>query len=314
MIWLGDSRGYMTDWITQLWVRATGRRVDLSEMPWLDGPAGPPRGIGMQFFSELAARNGLTVQSGGSRGLLADFGALAAADFDPSAVHASVAEFYTRTSDYGLDAWAEWCGMFRPFGWLLARMFSRRLQQLNVPLSGLDTSRGMTSDVLQLVDPTTGTVRHTAWVRQLLGSGHVLYAGDYSLVSVPGRRGPCIRVVFPLPNGNAMVIMRPHAHPDGSFSVVSAGRGFGDAGFYFTVRDGDRAWARYLRALKESIRVYPRENGVVRADHVLTLWGTTFLRLHYRLSIRTSTAETPAAVKSDSRINQNQAPPLRPLR
>lgn len=287
MLWLGDSRGYLADWITQLWVRATGRRMDLAEMPWLDGPVGPSRGIGVQYFSELAARQGLEVRSDGARGLLADFGALAAADFEPSAVHESVAEFYTRTSDYALDAWAEWCGVFRPFGWLLARLFSRRLQQLNVPLSGLDTSRGMTSDVLQLVDPTSGAVRHTAWVRQLLGSGHVLYAGDYSLVSLPGRRGPCVRVVFPLPNGNAMVVMRPEAHSDGSFSVVSAGRRFGDPGFYFTVRDGNgRAWARYLRALKESIRVFPRENGVVRADHVLTLWGATFLRLHYRLSPR----------------------------
>ena len=245
MLWLGDSRGYLADWITQLWVRATGRRVDLAAMPWLDGAVGPPRGIGTQFFSELAARQGLAIRSDGARGLLTDFGALAAVDFEPGTVHESIVEFYTRTSEYELDAWAEWCGVFRPFGWLLARMFSRRLQQLNVPLSGLDTSRGMTSDVLQLVDPASGAVRHTAWVRQLRGSGHVLYAGDYSLVSLPGRPGACVRVVFPLPNGNAMVLMRPEAHGDGSFSVVSAGRRFGDPGFYFTVRDGGgRGWAR----------------------------------------------------------------------
>jgi len=41
---------------------------------------------------------------------------------------------------------------------------------------------------------------------------------------LPGRRGLCVKVVFPLPNGNAIVLMQPEAHPDGSFPVVSAGR------------------------------------------------------------------------------------------
>lgn len=287
MLWLDESRGHLIDWLTQQWVCATGRRIDLAAMPWLDGPAGPPQGIGPGYFADLASREGLEVRADGERGLVTDFAALAAPDFDPGAVHPTVKDFYARTSAYDLDAWAEWCGVFRPFGWLLARMFSRRLQQLNVPLSGLDTSRGMSSDVMQLVDPQTGAVRHTAWVRQLHGSGNVLYAGEYSLARIPGRSGPCVRVVFPLPNGNAMVLMRPQAHADGSLSVVSAGDRFGDAGFYFTVRDRrGRVWARYLRSLKETIRVFPHDGQYVRADHVLTLWGATFLRLHYRLSPR----------------------------
>ena len=198
----------------------------------------------------------------------------------------AVAAFYTRTSEYELDSWAEWCGAFRPFGRMLAVLFSRRLQQLNVPLSGLDTSRGLTSDVVQLVDPASGAVRHTAWIRLLVGSGDVLYAGSYSLAVVPGRNGACVKVVFPLPNGNGIVLMRPVAHPDGSLSIVSAGRAFGDPGFYFTVHDGTRVWARYVASLRESIHVYPAESGDVRADHVLTLWGATFLRLHYRLRPR----------------------------
>ncbi|HEX8718461.1 MAG TPA: hypothetical protein VF722_15965 [Gemmatimonadaceae bacterium] len=105
-----------------------------------------------------------------------------------------VADFHERTAAFELDAWAEWCGLFRPFGRLLALLFSRRLQQLNIPLTGLDTSRGMTSEIIQLVDPTTGAVRVTAWVRRLLGTGNVLYAGSYSLCQVPGFDGPCVRV------------------------------------------------------------------------------------------------------------------------
>ena len=286
MIWLGERRGYLTDWVTQRWVRATGRRVARVEAPWLDGPVGEPRGIGPQFFADLAARDGLTISRPRPAGLLADFDRLTAPDFEPSAVHPHVIDFYTRTSEYDLDSWAEWSGVFRPFGALLATLFSRRLQQLNVPLSGLDTSRGVTSEVLQLVDPQSGTIRHTAWIRLLVGSGDVLYAGSYSLATVPNRGGACVKVVFPLPNGNGVVIMRPVVHADGSLSVISAGERFGDPGFYFTVRDGDALWARYVKSLKESIRVYAGADGGVRADHVLTLWGFTFLRLHYRLQPR----------------------------
>jgi len=288
MIWLGESRGYLSDWVTQQWVRLTGRRVDFADEPWLLAPVGKARGIGASYFDDLAGETGLVVRRGpAERGLVPAFEALRGPGFDPARVDPAVAAFYERTSAYEIDAWAEWCGAFRPLGRLLAVLFARRLQQLNVPLSALDTSRGMTSEVLQLVDPASGTVRHTAWVRRLLGSGNVLYAGSYSVCRVPGCDSPCVRVVFPLPNGNAIVLMRPVAHGEGSFSVVSAGERFGEPGFYFTVRRaGGGAWVRYVKALRESIRVYPAEEGAVRADHTLTLWGATFLRIHYRLRAR----------------------------
>jgi hypothetical protein len=93
-----------------------------------------------------------------------------------------------------------------------------------------------------------------------------------------------VKVVFPLPNGNAIVIMRTECRADGSFVVTSSGDGFGEPGFYFTVHgDSGTVWARYVRALRESIHVFPAENGFVRADHVLKYFGATFLRLHYRM-------------------------------
>jgi hypothetical protein len=76
-------------------------------------------------------------------------------------------------------------------------------------------------------------------------------------------------------------------HADGSLSVVCAGTRFADPGFYFTVLSGPgEVWARYVASLKEEIRVFAAEEGSVRADHVLNLWGVTFLRLHYRLRER----------------------------
>ena len=144
----------------------------------------------------------------------------------------------------------------------------------------------MSSAVVQWRDPRSGNVVETAWIRELHATRNVLYAGSYSVCAVPGYQLPCVKVVFPLPNGNAIVVMRPEAHADGSFSVTSAGRRFGDPGFYFVVHgEAGIAWARYLRSLQESIRVYPAEQETVRADHVLWFYGPQFLRLHYRMRL-----------------------------
>ena len=258
--------------------------MDLRGEPWLAGPVGDVDVIGSDFFVRFASREGLrVVSSGPPRGLVGNFSSLAGPTCDPSKVDERVARFYEQTSDYTFDVWSEWCGAFRPLGTALAAVFSRRLQQLNVPLSPLDTSHGISTAVIQLVDGT-GIVRETAWVREVLATRRTLYAGSYSISRVPGFPGPCVKVTFPLPNGNAAVIMQPESADDGSFTVRLAGRWFGDPGFYFFVEaEPGHGWARYVRTLKESIRVYVDEGEQLRADHTLSLWGATFLRLHYRM-------------------------------
>jgi hypothetical protein len=233
-----ESRGALVDRTTQRWVQATGRRVALDECSWLEGPVGDVDVIGADFFARFADREGLTIVADGPpRGLVEDFGALTGPACDPSQVDARVAEFYEQTSEYEFDVWSEWRGRFRPFGSALAAIFSRRLQQLNVPLSPLDTSQGISTAVIRLVD-SAGAVTQTAWVREIVASERTLYAGSYSLCRVPGFDGPCVKVAFPLPNGSANVIMRPESAPDGSFTVRSSGRGFGDPGSTFSSRPG----------------------------------------------------------------------------
>jgi hypothetical protein len=271
---------------------------------WLTGPVASTTGIGPDYFTSLARTEGLRLnEPDRPAGVIADFTVVRGGSFIPENVDRRVARFYEQTSAYDLDAWAEWCGIFRPFGWLLAVLFSRRLQQLNVPLSGLDTSMGITNEVLQLIDPASGLPRHTAWYRRLKGTGNVLYGGFYSVCALPGHADPCVKVVFPLPNGNAVVIMRTEWRADGSFVVTSAGDRFGEPGFYFTVHGcSGTVWARYVRALREYIHVYPAENDVLRADHVLKYCGAVFLRLHYRMRRRQDLAEPGADLVRPSPI------------
>ena len=284
MIWLGDRRGNLSDWVTQRWVQIAGRRLLLKDHLWLDGPIGNTRLIGKDFFLNYALQHNLQVVQTGVRGLVDDLTALAGGSSDITHVEAPVRNFYERTSEYTIDAWSKWHGLFQPFGEALAIIFSRRLQQMNIPLSPLDSARGMTSNVIQLREPQTGNLLQTAWVRELNATRNVIYAGTYSICTIPGHPTPCIKVVFPLPNGNAVVVMRPEVRLDGSFFLTSAGNTFGDPGFYFVVHAGDGTiWTRYLKSMQETIHVYAAEHGATRADHILHLWGKEFLRLHYRM-------------------------------
>lgn len=286
-MWLGSKRGAATDWSTQQWVKITGRRISLGEYPWLDGPIASVYGVGASFFEDLAGQQGLTVdRTTRPRGLIRF------EELGIGAVHPNVRRFYEQTSEYEMESWSEWCGAFRPFGLVLARVFSQRLQQLNVPLAPLDTSEGTSSEVLQLRAPD-GQVVHTAWIRQLRRTKNILYAGTYSTTEVPGYSGRCVKVVFPLPNGNAIVILKPTVDSSGALTVTSAGARFGDPGFYFTVHSPTGAvWARYVRTMQESIRAYAADGDEVRADHTLRIFGQVFLRLHYRLRQRQSLVRT----------------------
>lgn len=277
MIWLGTERGYLSDWVTQQWVRVTGRRCELSAVPWLMGPTGSTTGIGANFFEEYAIRSGWTLEpANGPRGLVTNFRSMSSAQ-----IHPAVVAFYEETSEYQMDCWSEWATLYRPFGGVLAAVFSRRLQQLNVPLTGLDTHRGITSRVVRMRTPEGEW--QIAWVRQLVASQDTLYAGSYGKCRVPGYDGECVKVCFPLPNGRAIVIMRPEVGADGTLTLISDGVRFGDPGFYFVVEGRGGVWGRYVSSMKESIHVYPAESATVRADHTLRIWGQVFLRLHYRL-------------------------------
>lgn len=279
----GSRRGRFVDWATQRWVQATGRAVTWLDHPWLEAPVGDVDVIGIDFFHRLAARRGWSVVSAGEpRGLLEDFYALEGSSCRPAEVDPGVARFYERTSDYEFDVWSEWSGLFRPLGGALGALFSRRLQQLNVPLSPLDTKLGITSQVLKLIDDA-GQPVCAAWIRETVATRKALYVGSYSLCRLPGGL-TCIKVAFPLPHGYALVVMKPESNPNGSFTVRSEGLRFGDPGFYFFVEaEPGRGWARYVASLKESIHVFRDGRGELRADHDLRFLGRRFLRLHYRM-------------------------------
>jgi hypothetical protein len=283
---LHDLAGAFVERCLHLWLRLFGRKVRKSEAPWLASPTGPRGRIGDRLYEHLAERLGLELRPpSGPVGLIPDFEALRGPGFDPDRVHPLVRHFYERTSLYQLDAWSDAAVITRLCLWFLVFFLSRRMEQLNFPISPLEMSQGMTSTVIPLVDPASGRTAYTGWLRTLAGSGRVIYAGLYAVGRPPGCPDGCINAAFPVPLGTANVFLRPEVDPDGSLRLVSSGKRFGDPGFYRVLEAGDDHWrVGHLRTLREFFHVYVDPAGTLRCDHAVRFLGTTVLRLHYRMA------------------------------
>ena len=288
-----QGQGFLIDRVTQAWVRATGRRVSFDEHPWLLGPVGHPRVIADEWLQREAQRLGGTLSVGG--GLLAPMSDLAGTAFDASLLAPPVVDFYEHTSDWRLEVWSQWCPVAWPFGWLVGALFAQRLQQLSLPLRPLDAAFGMDSRVFTLQSPE-GRQLGAAWLRTLRSTGQTVYSGWYGTARLPNTDGPSVRVVFPLPNGSVMVFLRPEVRPDGALVLTSPLGTFGDNGAYLIVSrpDGYSGWARRV-PLAEHFTVWLDEKGVLRTDHVLSLWHVPMIRLHYRLERHHPRYEQPSS-------------------
>lgn len=226
----------------------------------------------------------MVVRNAPEGGLIPRFEALAGPGFDPAAIAPQVRDFYEHTAAYRMDVWAK---TFFPSNlalWLLVTTISRKVDQLNFPVDTFATASGMDSEIVLLRD-AQGGVPCTGWFRRLVEDGRVLYTGFYSSQAVPGHAGACVKVVFPMPNGNATVILRPELGEGGALILDSDGAGFGDVGFYRMQRfgRGDALTVWKIRSLKERFRVYVDPEGVLRCDHGIRFLGLPVLSLHYRI-------------------------------
>ncbi|HYP76660.1 MAG TPA: hypothetical protein VER12_11915 [Polyangiaceae bacterium] len=266
-----------------LLIRIFGRTVQPSAVPWLRGPFGGDY-IGDKPYEECARDEGLTIERRAAEGgLIPDFDALASAEFDVSRVHPRVRHFYEHTARYRMDVWAEAAFPANVGLYLLVTTISRKVNQLNFPLRVLETAKGMDSEIVLLRD-RLGSVRYAGWYRRLVDTGRVIYTGFYLVARTPLDDRPAVKVVFPMPHGNATVILRPRLNGAGEFELSSEGRSFGDVGFYRIdrKRDGNlRVWR--IRTLKEHFRVYVDDASTLRCDHLVRFLGLPVLHLHYRI-------------------------------
>src|SRR5215475_12150745 len=285
--------GWVLEEFIELLVRVMGKRMRYTDAPWLKCPLGDSVLIGTGIYERIAHDENLELRNVPDAGLIANFELLRAPAFDPDTVHLRVRHFYEHTAQYQLEAWSEVSLVGQFFLWLLVEFISKRMDQLNFPISPMEMARGMSSQIIQLVKPETGELCYTGWLRRLKSSGAVMFAGIYSIARVPEESGPVVKVTFP-DRGSASVYLVPINYPDGSFGLQSFGRAFGGSGFYRLVESGSEHWrVRLFKTLHEVFHVYEDSEKFLRTDHTITFLGMTIVRLHYKITPVQNVARAP---------------------
>ena len=271
------------DWITQQWIILFGEKITTSKYKWLLGPFGETHGIGTKFVEQLANDENLVIDSQRKdKGLLDSIKHLRLSATELNRLSPSIIDFYENTSNYNLLLKAKWNPLFKVFGSLVRMIFSKRIEQLNVPIQNLEDGSGLSNEIIKLLDPKTNEVKRTIWLRAFKSTGQIVYSGVYETCSLPNRE-TCIKAVFPLPNGNATVILSPNVGEKGELILKSSGQKIGDDGFYFLLMDSKgQLWAKFIKSFKDKL-VLSSENDRITAIQTLTLWNLKVLKFEYEI-------------------------------
>lgn len=270
------------DWFTQQWVIWRGRKLDNGKDEWLLGPFGNVNGIGKMFINQLAEKENLVIDKQQSSGLIPEVKKLIEDDGDFERLSNKVVDFYQQTSAYSLGLKVHWNPYFKIFGWLVNRMFSNRINQLNIPLKNNTGDEILESEIINLLDSLSGDIKYTFWLRSFRNSNTVIYTGIYGLCELPNG-DKCVKAIFPLPNGSATVILKPSVTDTGGLILDASGKQFGDAGFYFLMKDTKgQYWSRYIPSFKDTLHIYSQDENLI-ANQIMKIWGVKILEFNYKI-------------------------------
>lgn len=275
------------DWITQQWVILFGQKINPLTDDWLIGPFGELNGIGADFIHELAEKENLiVVKNQQNCGLIPNFKSLKLPENQLEKISPKIIDFYENTSNYNLDLKINWNPIFKPFGYLLQLLFSKRLKQLYIPTKNIAKNDPIDSQIILLLDQKTHEIIYRFWLRTTKKTKTVIYSGIYGITQLPSKT-IAIKAVFPLPKGNATVLLQPIVTNQGELILRSAGKQYGDAGFYFLLNDSkNHSWAKYISTFRDELKVFV-ENEQLKAEQQLKIWGLNVVKFSYLLTIKT---------------------------
>ena len=272
------------DWFTQQWAIFRGRKVNPETVPWLMGPIGNLGSNAVDFVEKLAKSEGLIIDKKTTfEGLIPDINKLQLSEQELTLLSDKVIDFYKHTANYHINFSLKWNPFFKVFGKLITVLFSNRIKQLNIPTNQSSSLKEINSEITTLSDPISGEIKYTVWYRSYKATGQVIYSGVYTTCILPSGKS-CVKAIFPLPNGNATVIMTPSVADNGSLSLDASGKKFGDPGFYFLLTDSKKGlWSQYISSFRDLLVVSPNKENI-STEQTLTLWGIRVLRFNYKIN------------------------------
>tara|TARA_R110002167_G_scaffold15520_1_gene61936 strand:- start:95 stop:967 length:873 start_codon:yes stop_codon:yes gene_type:complete len=272
------------DWITQQWVILFGEKIIPNKNKWLLGPFGKTNGIGIKFIEQLAETEQLVIdKSKINKGILHSISQLNLSEKELDKLSKNVIDFYENTSNYDFDLNIKWNPFFKILGNLLNILFSSRIQQLNIPMDNSKESKALESKIIHLTNKHNKEVERIIWLRTFKNSEQVVYSGVYETCTIPNGE-TCIKAIFPLPNGNATVILNPSVGENGELILTSSGKKIGDSGFYFLLNDSEgNLWTKFIKSFKDQL-IVSSINEKIKAKQTLTLWGLRVLTFEYKIT------------------------------
>jgi len=278
-----DTMQNFQDWFTQQWVIICGKKINPFENSWLMGSFGEVNGIGEKFIHQLAEKEDLTIiRNCHSKGLLDSISSLNLQESEIKNLSKSVTDFYEKTSEYKLQLKVKWNPIFKIFGYIVNRLFSQRINQLNIPTNNNQSSEDLISEIIELVAKNTNEVKYTIWLRKFQSTGKIIYSGIYTTCTLPSGI-TCVKAIFPLPKGNATVILKSSVGEKNELILDSSGKKFGDAGFYFLLNDSKgNCWSKYIKSFTDKLIVRD-ENGMLTAEQTLKLWNFKVSTFEYEI-------------------------------
>ncbi|SHI95500.1 hypothetical protein SAMN04488096_10673 [Mesonia phycicola] len=278
----------LQDWLTQQWVISFGKKININKHSWLIGPFGSLNITGEGFINQLAEKENLVLERElPNCGLIRNIEQLNLPEEQVEKLSKKVIDFYVNTSNYNLGLKVTWNPFFKIFGFLLQFLFSNRLKQLNIPTKTIKDTDSLKSEIINLVNPITKRIKYTFWYRTFKTSGEVIYSGIYGTCTIPSGK-TCIKAIFPLPNGNATVILEPYVGEKGELILKSSGKKVGDSGFYFLLKDvNNTLWLKYIKSFKDQLIVSEIEGELI-VEQKLTLWGINVLKFNYLIQKKQS--------------------------
>ncbi|OIU71829.1 YndJ family protein [Rossellomorea aquimaris] len=178
----------------------------------------------------------------------------------------SIVHFYEHTEEYQLTASVKWAAWFMPLA-LCFKLISRRMQQLNLPLSSKRTE--MTGEILQVDPDMDGREHPRVWVRKVKHS--TVFAAIYSRHETNGRT--FMNIALPLPHSSMVGILQLK---ELNGSLILSSEGEGDPGVYLAGGD-----SLLKLPLSEHFLIRETSRGSLAASHNMKIFGMHFLNIEY---------------------------------
>lgn len=271
----------LQDFITQIWTKSTGRKLTSPKDDWLRGPIGASD-FQINYANKIAKDENLYLEESSHETGLMEDDAFFKTDAEEK-IHPKILEFYQKTSNNNFGIEASWNPFFKVFSNLLQLLFSNRLQQLNLPSKSADLNTSLISSILKLKNKSDDKTVWTIWNRKSAKTQKLIFSGIYTFCKIKDK--DFFKIIFPLPNGNASVLLEKEILNDGSLVLKSNGKKFGESGFYFVLKDKkDQFYGRFVKTMHERLDLkFNEDKKQIDALHQFSIWGITFLKLKYTI-------------------------------